>query len=206
MTEARNLDAKRVEIESKLAALKISPAAADLVRKADQAVAAHRAEAAELERALAEVDGQLGVREMDKRDAAAREKRERWQAARQQLLEAEEARLTAIEDTERATRALVDAINRTLAANARMSTLARELSPDKKAPMPLNPMDLVNRMASRIASVMMTVKGHKYRFGGITWPSAASGLYPANGPAWKEDEEQRMARALIGPLLEKGRA
>jgi Tfp pilus assembly protein PilX len=143
---------------------------------------------------------------MDRRAAAEQQKQDRWLTMRQQLLREEEQRLQAVEAAEQATRALVKAVDEIIATNARMSALARDLSTDHKAPMALNPMELVSRMSSRIASVMMTIKGHSFRLGAITWPSAASGLYPANGPAWKDDEEQRMARALIGPLLQHGKA
>jgi len=201
-----DLDDKRVQLDQKLAALKLSPGAADLVRKADAAVTQYRAEADALERELAEVDQQLGVRENDKREAAARQREAQWLAMRQQLLEEEQRRLQAVEDVERATRALAKGVEDLIASNARLSVLARDLSADRKPSRACNPMDLINRMSSRIASVMMTVKGHKHQLGAIVWPSAASGLYPADGPAWKDSEEQRMARELIGPLLEKGKA
>jgi hypothetical protein len=200
------LETKRAQIEGKLTALRPSPGVADLVRQADRAIAAHRAELDAHERDLAEIDQQAGIRERDRREAAAQQKQDRWLGMRQQLLKEEEQRLQAVEEAEQATRALVKAIDEIIASSARMSKLAQELSADRKAPSALNPMELVSRLGSRIAAVMMTIKGHHFRFGAITWPSAASGLYPANGPAWKDDEEQRMARALIGPLLQHGKA
>jgi hypothetical protein len=209
MAEGETLEAKRAQLDAKLGSLKMAPEAAALVRQADAAVAKYRGEASALERQIAEIDAQLGVREMDRREAAQQQKQQQWLTMRQQLLDEEERRLQAVERAEQATRALVKAIDDLVVSNAKMSTLARELSPDRKVPMPLNPMELVNRMASRIAATMSTIKGHRNRLGGIDWPSGASGLYPASGPAyvaWREDEEQRMARALIGPLLERGKA
>jgi hypothetical protein len=201
-----NLEEKRAKLDAQLVNLKMSPSAADLVRAADQAVAQYRADADALERELAVVDAELDVRENDRRDAAARLKQEQWLARRKAIVEESEVRLQAVEDCERATRALVQALERILANNARMKDLAVALSVDGKAPMALNPMELVARMAGRIAAVMSTVKDHRHQFGSLIWPSSASALHPTNGPTWRQSEESLLTRQLLEPLLSKGKA
>lgn len=199
------LETRRAEIEDKLAALRMTPdpEVAELIRKADAAVNAFKSQTATLDAQLAEIDGQLSIRERDRRAAAERERQERWEAQRKQLIEQEDARLQAIADAEAATRTLVDAINRTLATNARMAKIAQELSTNGKVPMSLNANDLVSRIGGRIAGLMATVKGHRNRLGAIEWQGGS--LYPPDRN-WRQDEEKFMAAQLLQPLLEQGKA
>jgi hypothetical protein len=206
MAEAETLEAKRSHLEAELAALKLDPAAADLVRKADAAVAQHRAKADALEAKMADVDAQMGVRELDRRAAAAKEKRETWLAMRQELLQQEERRLQAVEEAEQSTRGLVRAIEAIMDANASMARLAHELSADRRVPAGLSPIDLAKRTSMRIAAVLSSIKGYRHRYGALEFPAGASSLYPSDGPAWKDQEEQLLSRAVIGKLLEEGKA
>jgi hypothetical protein len=199
------LETARAEVEAKLAKLKLSPEAARLVREADRAVAAHRAEADALERDLAEIDAQLGVREKDRREAAAREREAHWQAQRQALVEENDAVLKHVDEMERATRTFVAAFENLLAADARRTKIAQDLADNKKVPRALNQFDLVRRTSMRFASVMSTIRGHRFRLGALEWPSGASGLYPAD-QSWRASEEQFVAAAVLQPLLETGKA
>ena len=194
------LEVKRREIAERLAALKVAPEVAEIIRQADEAVGEFKAEAARLESQLDVIDAQVGVREMDRRAAAARERQARLKALRRQLVDEEQARLQAVADAEAATRALVDALDRTLARNARMAKIAQELSANGKVPGALNPYDLASRMAGRIASLMATVEGHRGRLGGIEWVGGS--LYPPDRD-WRADEEKAMAAQLMQPLLEE---
>jgi hypothetical protein len=198
-----DLEAQRAEIADKLAGLKIAPEVAELVRQADKTMGAFKAEVATLENKIAEIDAQIGVREMDRRAAAAAERQDRWETLRRQLVDEEEVRLQAVADAESATRALVDAINRTLASNARMQKMAQQLSTTGKVPRSLSPTDLVSRLSGRISGLMVTVVGHRGRFGGIEWLGGS--LYPPDR-VWRADEERLMAAQLLQPLLEKGKA
>jgi hypothetical protein len=198
------LDAKRAAVEAKLAALRMAPdpEIADALRKADQAVNAYKAEAASLEAELDRIDGELQVRARDAREAAAQQHRDRTEANRQALGEEEARRLQAVTDAEAATRALVDAINRAIASNVRLGQLARELTPNAKAPPALNANGLAERFSGRISSVMATIKGHPLRLGfnGVEWKGGS--LYPPDG-SWRDDEARRYA-ADLRPLIEKG--
>ena len=102
---------------------------------------------------------------------------------------------------EAATRALVDAIDRTLATNARMAKITQELSANGKVPMSLSAPDLVSRLSGRIAALMATIKGHRARLGALEWRGGS--LYPP-GRCWRDDEAAHMAAHLLEPLLNKG--
>ena len=196
---AADLDQRREALARRLQTVQTPPdEVVDLVRKADAAVARMKEQTAAVEAELAEVDSLLNVRVRDQRAAAQRQKQEQRAAKEAALLAEHEARLTAVADAEAATRALVDAINRAIAANARMATLARELDPNGRGSGALNPMELVKRIACRMASVMSTIEGQRFRLGTIEWPAGASGLYPADRN-WRDDEDKRVA-SLIDPL------
>jgi hypothetical protein len=195
------LETKREAITAKLESLRMSPDVAELVTQADQAVRSFKAETAELEEQIADLDRQIGATERSKRADAERGREERWFAQRQALLAEHEVLLQAIADSEAATRALVDAIDRTLASNARMAVLARELSTSGKVPMALSGTDLVSRLAGRIASVMATIRGHRNRFGALVWAGAGSTLYPVH-VNWRQAEEKLVA-AAIQPIIER---
>jgi hypothetical protein len=206
MTEATNLETRRAEITTKLESLRVSPQVAELVTRADQAVRSFKAEAAALEYQIADLDREVGAKARHQRTEAQRNRQDEWLQRRKALLEESEVRLTAIADAQAATRALVDAINRTLASNARMAKLAQQLSVNGKLPMALSATELVSRISGRIGSVLGTIKDHRHRFGSLQWPGGSSGLYPANGPEWREAEESLVARQLLQPLLEHGKA
>jgi hypothetical protein len=203
MAEPETLETKRAAVERKLAALRATPVAAELVRQADAAVSKFRADANALEAEIAEIDSQLGVRERDSREKAAAAKEQRWLEQRAELLRVEELRLKAVADAEAATRALVDAINRALEHTGKLAELARALSANHRVPSALSVHDLAARFGGRIAGQMQGVKGFRARLGSISWTGGA--LFPA-GHDWKSDEESRMANAVIGPLIERGRA
>jgi chromosome segregation ATPase len=203
MTQAQDLETQRAALDAKLTKLRMSPVAADLVRKADAAVNSYRAEADALEAQIAEIDAQLGVRENDRRAAAAQQRETQWLAQRQALLDEEETRLVAIADAEAACRALVDAITRTLASHARLAKIAQALETGHKVPTALNVNDLVSRIAGRISSLMAQIPGHRSRLGALEWTGGS--LFQADR-SWRQDEERRMAAALIQPLLTKGKA
>ena len=198
-------ETRRAEIADKLKTLraKTSAPVAALVRQADAAVAAYRSEADALEGQLLELDAELGVREMDRRAVAAQEREASWLAQRQALLAEEETRLQAIADAEAAARGLLDAVNRTLASQARMAKIAQGLSTSRKVPSALSLTDLASRMGGRIAGLMVLVKGHRNRLGGIEWIGGALFSPDRN---WRDDEEKTMAAQVIGPLLSKGNA
>ena len=196
------LEVKRKEIAERLAALKVAPEVAEIIRQADEAVGEFKAEAARLESQLDVIDAQVGVRETDRRAVAARERQNRLAALRCQLVDEEQARLQAVAEAEAATRGLVDALNRTLASNARMATLAQGLSANGKVPGALNPYDLVSRLSGRISGLMETVAGHRGRFGGLQWVGGS--LYPPDR-SWRDDEEKAMAAQLMQPLLKEKR-
>ena len=198
-----SLEERRAGLEAKLERLRMAPEAADLVRQADAAVATYREEIAALEGQMAEVDAAMGVRQKDLRAVAARERESQWNAQRQALVSEEEVRLQAVADAEKAARNLVDALNRTFAANARMAKIAHDLSTSRKVPMALSGTDLQSRMSGRLAAVMATVKGSRHRLGAIEWRGGS--LYSADS-SWRDDEEKRMAAAVIQPLLTQGKA
>ena len=198
-----DLDQKRDALARRLQVVQTPPAeVVDLVRKADAAVARMKEQTAAVEAELAEVDSIIDIRERDRREAAARQRREQRAAKEAALLGEHETRLQAVADAEAATRALVDAINRAIASNARMATLARELDPNGRGSGALNPLELVGRLANRMASVMGTIPGQRYRLGRIEWPGGASGLYPPDRN-WRDGEDKQVA-ALIDPLTKQG--
>jgi len=202
MSTETDLATKRAALVDRLAAMRTSTDVDALVREANAALSAHKSEAAVYEAQIAELDAELGLRERDKRDAAARQYQAQQRAQRQALLEEEGNRLQAIADAESATRALVDAITRMLAANAKEAKLVQQLSVSGKVPSALSATELVSRTALRHASLMMTIEGHRFRFGPLAWPGGASGLHPAERN-WRDDEEAYMAKHVLQPLLEQ---
>jgi hypothetical protein len=202
MTTDTTLEGRRAGLEAKLERLRLAPEAADLVRKADEALAHYRDQIAALEGEMAKIDEELGVREMDRRAVAAKEREDKWHAQRQALIAEEEVRLKAVADAEAAARALVDALNRTFASNARLAKIAHDLSTTHKVPTALNANDLVMRMAGRLAGVMKTIRGHPHRLGQLEWPGGS--LYPPDR-CWRDDEERRIAVGVVQPHLEKGK-
>jgi hypothetical protein len=204
--EHQRLAEERAQIEAEIAALSqgLPAEAAEIVRRADAVMAAHGERIAELKARRDAIDARFDVTAQERRSAAERQYREQVEANRKALLDEEERRLQAIADAEAATRALADAVNRAIASNARIGALAQSLTPSGKAPMSCNPIELVSRLSGRIASVLMTIRGHPIRFGYIQWPNGPSGLFPADRN-WRADESKRMAAGLQ-PLLEQGKA
>lgn len=195
------LQQKRAALVDKLAALQTPPAeVTDLVRRADAAVAKIHAQAAELQEQIDQIDGQFGLRELDRRKAAAAAHETEIAAKRQALTAEHDAFLTAIADAETHARGLADAVTRAFRHNVALAVCARTLAPNGKVPMALNPLELANRLAGRLASVMSTIQGHRNRLGPIDWPSSA-GLY-APGSQWSADEQKRLAAGLQ-PLIER---
>jgi hypothetical protein len=197
-----DLDQKREALARRLQVVQTPPAeVVDLVRKADAAVAKMKEQTAAVEAELAEVDAVLDVRERDRREAAARQRREQRAAKEAALLGEHEARLQAVADAESAARAFADAVKRAIESNARMSTLASELDAGGKAPIGLNPIDLVTRLANRLAATLSTIPGHRYRLGrNLEWPAGIVGndLYRPDAD-WRAYEDRRVAE-LIDPL------
>ena len=101
-------------------------------------------------------------------------------------------------------RALVDAIERAFASTAKLAKIAQELSTTGNVPGALSHMELATRQGGRIAALMGTIKGHRYRLGSIEWQGDS--LFPPDRGRWRADEEKLMAAGLVQPLLEKGRA
>lgn len=194
------LQQKRAALADKLADLQTPPDdVVDLVRRADAAVAKINAQSTELQAQIDQIDGQLGARELDRRAAAAKAHDAEIAAKRQALTAEVEAYLTAIADAEAHARGLADAVTRAFHHNAETAKAARVLAPNGKVPMALNPLELANRLAGRLASVMSTIAGHRNRLGPIDWPSSA-GLYPP-ASEWRGDEQRRLA-AAIQPLTD----
>jgi hypothetical protein len=53
----------------------------------------------------------------------------------------------------------------------------------------------------RVAGVMSTTPGCKYRFGPVEWPGSAAGLYPPE-KSWVEAEQRRLDGSVL-PLIER---
>jgi hypothetical protein len=191
MTEATPLEAKRAALAARLENLRMAPEIASIVQKADKAVRDFKSQVADAESQLAAVESEIGALEQHKRAEAERDRQAQRATQRQQLVDEHDAFLGYVETAERATRALAKATEEIFAANARIATLARELSPDRKAPMACNPMELAGRVATRIAAVMSTIKGHRNRLGPLQWPAGAIGLYPPD-QTWRQDFEKRL--------------
>jgi hypothetical protein len=202
MTEV-SLEAQKAALTEKLAALRMSDDVAHAVAVADQAVQAFKAEANAIEEQIAALDRETGVLARQKREAAADEQRELWLQRRAALVEESESYLSAVSDAEAATRALLDALDRTFASNARLAKLAQALSVTGKAPMSCNPMGLASRLGGRIAGLLSQVKGHRMRLGAIEW--AGGTLYPPDR-IWRDQEERQLAANLLEPILTKGKA
>ena len=200
------LEARKATLSARLENMRLAPDVAELVTRADSAVQAFKDEVRDLEDQITNLDREIGARERSRRADAERHRQDRWTAQRQELLAEVDVFLDAVETAENSTRDLVRALDAIIASNGRLGGLARELSIDRKAPTAANPFELVGRMAGRIAGVMSTVKSHRNRLGPLEWPGGLCGLYPANGPSWRESEEKRLAAALLQPLLEKGKA
>jgi hypothetical protein len=205
MDAAETLETRKAALNAQLESMRLAPDVAELVTQADKAVASFKAEVGELEEQIVNLDREIGARERSRRADAERERQDRWTAQRQELLAEVEVFLDATRAAENSTRDLVRALDAIIASNGRIAALARGLSVDRKAPTAANPMELVGRMAGRIASVMSTVKGHRNRLGPLEWPGGLCGLYPPN-VCWRDAEEKRLAAALLQPLLEKGKA
>ena len=178
-----DLEAQRAEVAEKLASLRMAPDIDGLVRQADKAVADYKQQAAALEAQLNQIDAQIGARARGQREEAEQQRQRDWIDKKKLLLQEQESHLRAVADAEAACRALVNAVDRVIATNGRMAALTRALSVNSKVPSALNPMELVSRMAGRIASVMGTIQGHRNRLG------------PSSGPA---------GRAVCTPRTEFG--
>lgn len=198
MTEV-SLEAQKAALTEKLAAMRLSDDVAELIRVADQAVQGFKADTAALEEQISSLDREIGQRERDKRSAAADQQREQWLERRAALVEETETYLAAIADADAASHALLDALDRTFASNARVAKLAQQLSATGKVPMCLNAMSLASRLGGRIAGILSTVKGHRTRLGAVEWSGGS--LYPADR-SWRDDEERQIAANLLQPLLE----
>jgi hypothetical protein len=196
------LEQKRAEIEDKLSSLRAAPEIADLLRQADEYLAGRNVEEASLKARLAEIDAETGARERTRRAEAE----EAWQRDRHTqralMLREHEARLQHISDAQAACRALVSALDRVFATNARLAALCRSLSTDGKVPNALSATELESRMSARIASTMGTIQGKRFRLGSLAWPSGAASLYPANKD-WREQEERSTSAAL--PMFDEKR-
>ncbi|HEY7084259.1 MAG TPA: hypothetical protein VH519_05530 [Hyphomicrobiaceae bacterium] len=203
MAETESLETKRSRAEAKLAALRMAPPAAELIRQADDAARKYKAEADALQAEVDQVDREMGVREMDRRAASARQKEEAWLADRAALLAEEDLRLADIDAMEAAWRTFVARANSVTARMAREAELARRLSTSGKVPSAVNIHEFRTRTSGRVACLGQTIDGCRARFGGIAWVGAA--LYKPN-ESWRAAEEARFARDLIEPLLERGRA
>jgi hypothetical protein len=195
---AENLQPKRAELDAKLQAVRVAPNVDAALRQAEQAVASYKDEVSGYEQQLADLDAQTGALERGRREAAERQRQERLLEQRRALVAESDRYAQHIEDAEKATRALVAALNATFESNNRMAQLARALSPNDKVPGVLNGMELVSRMAGRIAGAMGQVKGHRNRLGSIEWIGGS--LYPPDR-SWVEDEARRIAAGLQ-PLVE----
>jgi chromosome segregation ATPase len=197
------LEARKAALTEQLEAMHLAPDVVELVARADAAFQARKAKFADIEEQIANLDREIGARERTRRADAERERQDRWQAQRAELVAEADVFLGAIAAAESATRDLVRALDVIIASNGRIAALARELSVDRKAPTAANPMELVSRMAGRIASVMSTVKGHRNRLGPLDWPGGLVGLFPSN-VSWRE--AKRLEAALVQPILTKGKA
>ena len=102
-------------------------------------------------------------------------------------------------DAEAATRELVDAISRVIDLSAKEAKAAHEVT-GAAVPVPLQPPAVVTRLGGRIGAVLGTVRGHRYRLGGLEW-HGASMYEPAQN--WRDSEAALMSRQL-DPILRTG--
>lgn len=195
-------------LAAQIAALKSAPDANidALVRKASESVAAHQQGLAALDEKLKEIDAIIGLTVRDERAAAGEQHLQQVHTARTALLEAEQERLTAIADAEGATRALVDALKRAIAANAIIVRRARDLAPEGSrwsAPEAISQSGLISRLSIRVAAIIASIgKGPQYAFGCLSWSANVIGneRYRA-GTDWRAVEEALVQRQVIAPLL-----
>ena len=199
--EAR-LEQQRADLAGKLAALKISPDVAELVRTADAAVANIKSEASSLEAQIAAIDSQIGLRELDRRAQAEAAHQAKVADQRAKLVDTANAYLAAIGAAESAARTLAASIQSALEGNARLAGIARDLSPAGKPPGALNAMELEKQLALRIASALSTISGRPHRLGDLQWPSAARSFFPP-GQSWVESEGNRLSTHVLQPLMKK---
>ena len=94
---------------------------------------------------------------------------------------------------------------RNASAAVAAALIGAALSVSQRVPSALNPIELVSRIAGRIAAVMATERGHRNRLGALDWPAGASGLYPPDR-SWRVAEETLMARQMLQRILEQGKA
>jgi hypothetical protein len=196
-SQEQPLEGQRAELESKLAALRVAPEVADLVIRADNAVQGVKAEAAALERAISELDREVGARARHEREEAERQRQEQLAAQRAQLVQLAEERAQAVADAEAGARQLAEALGRTLQVNATMARLTYELS-GQTTPNGLNEFDLTSRLSMRLSALMVGIPRCRARFGGIQFPG--SSRYAAS-ESWSAAEEKLVAIA-IQPILE----
>ena len=118
-----DLAVKRAEVESRLAASQMAPEAAELIRKANDAVVAFKDEVATYERQIEEIDATVGAREKHRRQEAEHDRQARLKEQQTQLGDLEGERLKAVADAEAGARQLADGLGRTLEINRKMAQL-----------------------------------------------------------------------------------
>ena len=179
-----DLAAQRSEIEAQLAEARRRRGAAVLAGKP----MAGR-EIADLEAQLAGLDDAAGAAVLAEREAAERERIERRARLRGELGEFERERLAAFAEAERATRDLVEAVNKVIAASHFEAKTAHLITADS-VPIPLQAGATATRLGGRIGSILATIAGHPQRLGDLVW--RGHGLYGADAD-WSEAERAVMA-------------
>ena len=191
------VEQQRSALEGRLAELRqMNGLPVDLVRQAQEAVEAKRAEMAEIEQQLAQLEAATGARAKTQRADAERARLERRDALRGQMVALEEERLKAFADAEAGVRQLAANIKRVLEVNAVLARTAHTLSGERGVPLALTENGIVGRISARISAIMSSVIGGQYRsrFGGFQWVGASR--FPA-GQSWREAEESLAAPSIV---------
>ncbi len=196
-----SLESQRAAAEAKLRNLRVAPEVADLVSKADAALAEHRAEVAELERQIAQIDTAVGAREHKRRAEEAATAAASRRAQRQALVDLAKQRAAAVEDAEAAARLLAVSLDRVLEMTSVLNKGAYAAGGQRGATAFSLP-DVEYRLSQRLSTVMLAMRKSqsRYRFGSISWPTIHT-LYSVE-ENWAAAEEKLVASALQ-PIIEK---
>lgn len=110
------------------------------------------------------------------------------------IADEEKTRLAAVERFEARLRAAVDDLNQAFAAAERLHGKAKAIADatnTRLTMLHLGAVDFAQRMGGRMAGVMATVKGHKFRLGAVIWEGGS--MYPSSKTDWRSAEERHFA-------------